>query len=146
MTREYISVIWPTGYTYRDEILRRYKMLPQVKSISAFTEKDLLTPEAFKEFIFEIYKNDDLSREILEYKTGLMMKNEHFICSSFSFVIESEIDEETLDESVLAIKTSTRNIIAEKMTDYYYDILFHVSDVKQETEYISFVIKKYDFR
>jgi len=143
MTREYIAVIWPTGYKYRDEILQRYKMQPRVKCVSEFMEKDFRTPEAFKEFIFEIYKNDDLSREILEYKTGLMMKSEHFICSSFTFVIESEIDEETLDESVLAIKTDTRNIIAEKMTDYYYDILFHVSDVKREAEYIKTVLKQY---
>jgi len=144
MTREYVSVIWPTGYKYRDEIRQRYESEARVKAVSDFSEKDLVTPEKFKEFIFEIYKNDDLSREILEYKTGLMMKNEHFICSSFTFNIESDVEEDVLDESVLAIKTNTRNFIAEKMTDYYYDILFHVSDVKRETEYIKTVLKQYE--
>ncbi|MBQ8830434.1 MAG: hypothetical protein IJ017_02405 [Oscillospiraceae bacterium] len=75
--------------------------------------------EAFKEFIFDIYKNDDLSRDILEYKTGLMMKNDHFICSVFTFSIDSDVCETELDESVLSMKTETRNIIAAKMTDYY---------------------------
>lgn len=144
MTREYIAVVWPTGYEYRDEIRSRYEENTRVKSVSTFFESDMVTPHRFKEFIFEIYKNDDLSREILEYKTGLMMKNEHFICSSFTFAIESVVDENAVDESVLAIKTDARNMIAAKMADYYYDVLFHVSDVKSEAEYIKTVLKKFN--
>ena len=143
MLRNYIAVIWPTGYKYRDEIWEQYKVCPRVESISSFYEKEFPSGEAFKEFIFDIYKNDDLSREILEYKTGIMMKSDRFICSVFTFSIDSDVDETVLDESVLAMKTNTRNIVAAKMTDYYYDILFHVTDVKSEVEYMKTVLEKY---
>ena len=143
MPREYIAIIWPTGYKYRDEIKTKYETCARVKSVSDFYEKEFPDGEAFKEFIFDIYKNDDLSRDILEYKTGLMMKNEHFICSAFTFFIDSEVEESALDETVLAMKTETRNVIASKMTDYYYDILFHVTDVKHEVDYVKTVLGKY---
>lgn len=146
MIREYIAVIWPTGYKYRDEIRSRYENSHAVKQISAFSEKKFPNGEAFREFIFDIYKNDDLSREILEYKTGLMMKSDHFICSVFSFTAESGVDENTLDEDILNMKTETRNVIAAKMDDYYYDILFHVTDVKHEVDYVKSVLCEYGIK
>ena len=75
-----------------------------------------------------------------------MMKNEHFICSVFSFEAESDFDENTLDPAVLGIKTEIRNIIAAKMDNYYYDILFHVTDVKSEVDYMKTVLEKYDIK
>ena len=144
MLRNYIAVIWPTGYKYRDEIVCEYRSNPRVKCVSDFYEKEFPNADAFKEFIFDIYKNDDLSRDILEYKTGLMMKNDHFICSVFTFAAESDVDENIVDETVLAMKTNTRNIIAAKMTDYYYDILFHVTDVKREVDCMKTVLEKYE--
>lgn len=142
--REYIAVIWPTGYEYRHEIHAWYEKSERVGNISPLREKAFDTAEDFRLFIFDVYKNDDLSREILEYKTGLMMKNDHFICSVFSFLAESDIDENTLDSHILGMKTEIRNIIAAKMDNYYYDILFHVTDVKCEVDYMKTVIEKYD--
>jgi len=81
VVREYISVIWPTGYQYRDEICELYMAEKNILSVSKFAEKSFPDAKAFQKFIFDIYERDDLSREILEYKTGLMMKNDHFICS-----------------------------------------------------------------
>ena len=143
MVREYISVIWPTGYKYRDEIRELYTSENKILSVSDFTEKHFPDAKAFQKFIFDIYERDDLSREILEYKTGLMMENDHFICSVLRFCAESEVSDDITDESILSIKTKIRNVIAAKMDNYYYDILFHVTDTKSEAEYMAIVLHNY---
>lgn len=143
MVREYISVIWPTGYKYRDEIRRLYMAENNILSVSDFAEKSFPDAKAFQKFIFDIYEHDDLSREILEYKTGLMMENDHFICSVFGFCAESDVFDDKTDEKILRIKTEIRNTIAAKMDNYYYDILFHVTDTKSEADYMRTVLNKY---
>ncbi|MBQ8830435.1 MAG: hypothetical protein IJ017_02410 [Oscillospiraceae bacterium] len=40
MLREYIAVIWPTGYKYRDEIAHQYRSNSRVKCVSDFYEKE----------------------------------------------------------------------------------------------------------
>jgi len=144
MIRNYIAIIWPTGYRYKEEIHEHYKADVGVNCVSDMQMKKFDCEQDFKDFIFGIYEQDDLSRDILVYKTDLMLRSENLWCIIFSFKCDSVVSDKYTDETVLQMKTDVRKQIAAKMKDYYYDILFHVTDTKAEFEYVSSFLLNYD--
>lgn len=94
-------------------------------------------------FINDVYKKDDLPREILAYKTELMLRLEELNCGAFCFSYNSDVIESRIDRTVLDVKTNIRKLIASKMENYYYDILFHVTDTADEYEFIRSVLPRY---
>jgi hypothetical protein len=145
MARKYLAVIWPTGYGYRDEIFAHYSCQNKASQPSGITTKEFGGAEDFMRFIYDVYAKDDLSKEILAHKTKIMVRREPLSCAAFSFSYESDVPENRVAEAVLAIKTNARQLIAQKMEDYYYDILFHVTDTNAEYDYLRRVLKQYGF-
>lgn len=142
--RKYIAVIWPTGFAYRDEIRKFYVSQDMVTRVSDFAVKRFSTPGDFMNFIYAVYEKDDLSREILKYKSHLMVEMNELDCAVFSFSVVSDVEESVTDDAVLSIKTQIREIIAAKMDNYYYDILVHVTDTCAEYDNITSVMARYD--
>lgn len=141
--REYIVTIWPTGYEYKNEIYDFYKAVQEISMLSEMKTVTFDTSEKFLEFIYKVYERDSLSREILRYKSNLMINAKQLKCAIFKFIFDSKVEENELDESVLNIKTEIRKIISAKMDNYYYDNLLHVTDVKTEFEYLLYVMTQY---
>ncbi|MDR1821973.1 MAG: hypothetical protein LBQ91_06005 [Oscillospiraceae bacterium] len=143
ITRDYIAVVWPTGYDYRAEIYAQYAAHSETSGLSEIVTKTFGSPADFMSFIYDVYKNDDLSREILAHKTKIMVRLPQLRCAVFSFSCSSSVSENLVDPAVLAVKTSTRELVAAKMDDYYYDILFHATDTKAELDSLSAVLARH---
>jgi hypothetical protein len=130
--RNYIVIIWPTGYDYRNEIYEYYNSHRGITNISKVITKRFENKADFMSFINDVYKNDDLPKEILVHKTKIMIQLEPLSCGVFKFSCNSSVIESQTDQAVLDIKTNIRRLIALKMENYYYDILLHVTDTKYE--------------
>lgn len=141
--REYIVTIWPTGYEYKNEIYDFYSSVKEISMLSEIKTAAFDTSGKFLEFIYKVYERDSLSREILRYKSNLMINAKQLKCAIFKFIFDSEVEDNEVDESVLNIKTEIRKIVSAKMDNYYYDNLLHVTDVKTEFDYLSYVLKQY---
>lgn len=141
MLREYIAIIWPTGYKYRREMWDFYKSNSSVARITPLHTIEFADADAFMRFIYSVYAQDELSRDILEYKTRLMIQMSRLQCAAFSFTCRSTVDAAETDPKVLGIKTAIRQLISAKMDDYYYDTLLHATDTRDEYSTIAQILR-----
>jgi len=144
LRRDYIVIIWPTGYKYKDEMYEFYRSQSELTMLTGIISKTFESAEGFMSFIYDVYKNDDLSRDILDYKSKLMVQMDELNCGVFLFSYSSNIAETDVDPKVLAIKTNIRNLVAAKMDNYYYDILIHATDTSAEYDNLLCILTEHN--
>lgn len=114
------------------------------------------TKVALKDFIYDVYETDD----ILKYKLDL--KYEHMMHSMevdnyteplyTVYVIKIQIDNPDFrlkplsglpqSRTTMRIKRNIRDMFKDKVTDYYYDIIMHLTDNQLQNDAVEEIIKR----
>lgn len=119
--------------------------------------EDITIPrEIFKKFIYDIYSTDDIKREKLDIKYNkmmnslqqdgfdeieypirilkVMMSNPDFRVKPLTGLPQSK--------TTMKMKTTIRDEYKKFITDYYYDIIMHVTDNTKQNQDVEKIIKK----
>lgn len=114
------------------------------------------TKEALKDFIYDIYETDDILKYKLDLKYEHMMHSlevDNYTEQLYTiYVIEIQIDNPDFrlkplsglpqSRTTMRIKRNIRNMFKDRITDYYYDIIMHLTDNQLQNAAVKEIIRK----
>ena len=142
--KQSISVIlWPPVQNYFEEITEKIRVLYQVGDVQDFQYTD----ETFKRIVKGIYYIDDIAdwkiNKKIEYMSGFEPKKVRVMqlyldCPGFR---RKASNQNTLSREGEKIKSIIRKCYAEKIDNYFYDIIIHTGDNYKQSEFINQLFK-----
>lgn len=154
--RPYFCIIWPPARDYYQDIEREISNFEEgVHVIKSYPIT--LNKEKFKTFIYKAYETDDILRYKLDLKFEHIMqslKSDNYSSNYYTFyVIELQIDNPDFrlkpitalpqSKTTMRLKQRIRDSFKEKITDYYYDIIMHLTDNQIQNDAIEDIISKF---
>ena len=140
-----IGILWNSMNEYRDEAIEYIKKYSIIEEIIIL---DLC--KNFEKFIRDIYYSESLRTGFIDYKVSIMNDkyDTNTICILFLDVFNSEkiyIERKNkfLYKSVYELKQSIRNIYKDKIKNYSYDNIYHMTDDENEYVLTKNIINKY---
>lgn len=153
--KPYYCILWTPARCQFDNIANYLEKIEDGVHIINM-EKVSFTSETLRKFIYDIYETDD----IMKYKLDL--KYQHMILSleadNYSeplfkiCVIELKFDNPDFrlkplsglpqSRATMRVKKKIRELFKEKITDYYYDIIMHLTDNQIQNDDVKEIISK----
>lgn len=152
--KPYYCILWtPARYQFNNIINCLEKVEEGVHIINM--EKVSLTSEDLKKFIYDIYETDDIMKYKLDLKYQHMMLSleaDNYSEQLFEIcVIELKFDNPDFrlkplsglpqSKATMRVKKKIRDLFKDKITDYYYDIIMHLTDNQIQNDDVKKIIK-----
>lgn len=127
------------------------------KGVQVIGESNLvLSRDSFKNFIYDIYATDDIRIEKLNLKYKYLMNSlmvDRFKENNLPLkVLKVKVDNPDFrmktftglpqSKTTMRIKKSIRNDFADRITEYYYDIIMHMTDNTIQNQDVEKILKK----
>ena len=153
--KEYFCILWPPARQQYDSIENEIKNLgPGLK----ITTKDTLTlsKEQLKDFIYAIYATDDISKYKLDLKYNHILSSlesdnyegKDYTVDIIKLMLENpdfklkHLSGQPQSKQTINIKKDIRAKYCDKVTDYYYDIIMHVTDNQKQNDEVEKIVQK----
>lgn len=140
----FMGIIWGPAFKYKDEIL---------KDTGGFSKKmlslDLQLDEKYSDFVYDMYEYEDMPKWKIDKKL------EHMHANNNSQINVSFYDIDTTEEfyhpykhcfvykNVEGMKMYIREKYKDKVDDYFFDTVFHLTDNKIELNHSVEVLSNY---
>ena len=151
--KPYYCILWTPARNQFDNIVNYLEFTEDgIHIIHEY--KMQFTKEALKKFIYDVYETDDIMRYKLDLKYQHIMsslesdnygKELYTIC-----VIETKIDNPDFrlkplsglpqSRTTMRIKRKIRDMFKTEITDYYYDIIIHLTDNQLQNDAVREII------
>lgn len=153
--KPYYCILWsPARYQFRNIVNFLETVENGVHIIREFEMQ--FTSEVLKKFIYDIYETDDIMRYKLDLKYQHMMYSleaDNYNKELFTiYVIEMKFDNPDFrlkplsglpqSRATMRVKKKIREMFKEKITDYYYDIIMHLTDNQLQNDAVEEIIRK----
>lgn len=151
----YYCILWSPARTLFNQIENDINEMEN--GIKIVSSEDLnITKECFKKFIYDIYSTDDIKKEKLDLKYCKMINS----LNSDSFneieypikILKIHMDNPNFrvkpltglpqSKTTMEIKTFIRDKYKKFVSDYYYDIIMHVTDNTRQNQDVDNIIRK----
>lgn len=153
--KPYYCLLWPPARNYYDEI---EKSITKVESgIDILSSENITIPSKnIKEFIYDVYSTDDIQKYKLDLKYDHMMQSlrkDNYNSLDYNIrVMEISFDNPDFrlkplsgfpqSKKTMRLKKQIRSDYCDLITDYYYDIIMHITDNEKQNEEVKKLIKK----
>ncbi len=140
----FIGIIWGPAYKYKNEILQDSH--DYAKQLVSF---DLKLDEAYSDFVYDMYKYEDMPKWKIEKKLEHMhSENNSTINVSFYDIDTTEVfyhqyKKYYVYKNVEGMKMYIREKYKDKVDDYFFDTIFHLTDNDAELLHSINVLKSY---
>ena len=137
----YYSIFWPPA---RNIFEKLEEELPKVEEGISVVDKEIikLPRDTFKIFMYDVYNTDDIAKYKLDLKYQYLMNSlnkDSFKDDTLPFVVvRTKLDNPDFkmkaltglpqSKATMRIKKQIRNDNSSLITDYYYDIIMHMTD------------------
>lgn len=151
--KPYICILWPPARHKYYEIENTVKMVEE--GVHIVEQIPLtFTREALKDFIYEVYETDDIQKYKLDLKYEHMMKSldaDNYPDKDYTIhIIKVIIDNPDFrlkplsglpqSKTTMRLKKQIREMFKEMITDYYYDIIMHLTDNQLQNDAVEEII------
>lgn len=152
--KPYFCILWSPARFQFDNIVKSLEKTEEGVHIRSHFKMQL-TKTALKKFIYNVYETDDIMKYKLDLKYAHMMQSMeadnykeklYTIC-----IIELQIDNPDFrlkplsglpqSKTTMRVKKQIRNMFKDKVTDYYYDIIMHLTDNQIQNDAVDEIIK-----
>jgi len=147
MNYNFSGFIWAPAIIFTDEILEYInKTLPLLH----YYTYDFKNNETFEKSILDIYTTDDIDPNKVKNVKLKSMRNYPLNYTYFKFYIanpnfrKKQATGNNISRVVEDIKKKIRILYKNKIKNYIYDIIIHISDNYQQTKDIDIIMKKYE--
>lgn len=140
----FVGIIWNPAYKFKDEIDDIFSKYSKVLHSVELDLKDDYTP-----FVYDIYSEEDTAKWKIDKKVEHMREVEDKKIK----VVFFEIDTSTqyfhdrkncfVYTNVENMKKEVRDTYKDKIDNYFFDIIFHLTDNQKELDYTVKVLDKY---
>lgn len=151
----YYCILWPPARHIFDKITGEIERVEKGISIVDSTEF-ALDREIFKKFMYDVYNTDDIAPFKLDLKYKYLMESldkDNFNDSKLPFVVvKTKLDNPDFkmkgltglpqSKKTMRIKKQIRKDNSELITDYYYDIIMHMTDNTIQNRDLEKILKK----
>lgn len=156
--KSYFCILWPPAHNLFDEIKEE---IPKVEvGISLSNSKVLYLNNAdLKQFIYDVYKTDDIRLEKLNLKYQYMINS---ISKDFNLkdpypvdIMKIKLDNPDFrvkpltglpqSKQTMRLKTYIRDKYQKDILEYHYDIMMHITDNTKQNEDVLKVLKKLNY-
>lgn len=151
----YYCLFWPPA---RNIFNTLSESVERVESgVKLLTKERIFLPRhTFKNFIYDVYRTDDIRLEKLNMKYNYLMNSLHkdnYQKENFPVeVLQVKIDNPDFrmktftglpqSKTTMRIKKALRNNFNAEITEYYYDILMHMTDNSIQNEDVAKILKR----
>lgn len=151
--KPYICILWPPARNQYSEI---ENTIEKVEAGVHIMEKIPLTftKDNLKKFIYDVYETDDIMKYKLDLKYEHIMKSletDGYTDEYYTIhIIKVKIDNPDFrlkplsglpqSKTTMRIKKCIREMFREKVTDYYYDIIMHLTDNQLQNDAVEEII------
>lgn len=154
-TKPYYCLLWSPARNYFDEIEREIKLVEP--GIDVISSEDLSVPNyKFKNFIYDVYSTDDIQKNKLDLKYDHMinsLKKDNYNLNNYNIkVLKMLLDKPDFrlkplsglpqSKKTMRIKKKIRGDYSNLITDYYYDIIMHITDNEKQNSEVAKLVKK----
>lgn len=151
--KPYICILWPPARHKYCEIENTIEMVEE--GVHIVEQIPLtFTREALKDFIYAVYETDDIQKYKLDLKYEHIMKSldaDNYTDKYYTIhVIKVIIDNPDFrlkplsglpqSRTTMRIKKRIREMFKEMVTDYYYDIIMHLTDNQLQNDAVEEII------
>lgn len=154
--KAYFCILWPPSRFQYTSIANNIELVENsVKILQQFTLQ--LKEDELKKFIYDVYETDDITKCRLDLKYEHILKslavdgyNEEFYTV---YIIKLKINNPDFrlkplsglpqSRTTMRIKKYIREIFKDQITDYYYDIIMHMSDNQFQNDAIETIIAEF---
>lgn len=156
MRKPYFCILWTPARKYFDNISKC--IANGFEGVHLLSKKDIyISTENFKKFIYDVYNTDDISTEKLNLKYNHLIKSlmaddycndNGYIISVLQILIDNPdfrmkpISGLPQSKTTMKIKREIRNQFMDKISEYYWDIIIHITDNQKQNDEIQKILKK----
>lgn len=153
--KPYYCIFWPPARNIFDSLGSAVEKVEN--GIQIIDSKTLSLPcSSFKNFIYDVYATDDIRIEKLNLKYQYLMNSlalDHFKKQELPLqVLKIKINNPDFrmktftglpqSKTTMRIKKKIRNDFSEQITEYYYDIIMHMTDNTIQNEDVEKILKR----
>lgn len=153
--KPYYCLLWPPARNHYEDIENDIKNVEN--GIEMVQSDNLLLPKSkIKDFIYNVYSTDDIQKYKLDLKYNHIInsleKDDYYPDSYNIKVIKMMLDNPDFrlkplsglpqSKKTMRIKKKVRGDYCDAITDYYYDIIMHITDNEKQNKEINKLIKK----
>lgn len=153
--KSYYCILWPPSRKLFDIIEKKLKSEDQITEICS-SQIMYISKTEFKKFIYDVYLTDDIKKEKLDIKYDrimnsmfkdnyfpdmypikvmkIIMKNPNFRVKPITGLPQSK--------TTMQLKTNIRDKYQCLITDYYYDIMMHMTDNTIQNNDVEKILKR----
>lgn len=153
--KPYICILWPPAYQLFELIENEITNIEAGISIPK-REKMNLYNDSLKQFIYDVYKTDDIRLEKLnlkyQYMVNSMNKNPYLKEPYPIDIMNIKINNPDFrvkpltglpqSKTTMRLKTYIRDKYQKYVLDYHYDIMMHITDNTKQNDDVKKIIKK----
>lgn len=150
----YYCILWTPSRNLFDEIENKIKKMSEDVKISYSTDVGI-EKSKFKEFVYDIYSTDDIKKEKLDMKFNAILnslqKDKYDLDKYFIRILKLDLKYPDFrvkpltglpqSKETMRIKSLIRDEFKKYITDYYYDIIMHVTDNSKQNEDVAKILK-----
>ena len=152
--KPYFCILWPPARFQFANIVNCLEDTQEgIHIVNQFEMQ--FTRGALKKFIYDVYETDDIMKYKLDLKYQHMMNSmdtDNYAEKLYMiYVIELQIDNPDFrlkplsglpqSRTTMRIKKKIRDMFKDKVTDYYYDIIMHLTDNQLQNDAVEEIIK-----
>lgn len=143
----FIGILWNGDKRFSLDMLQDLMKISSINSVELYD-----IGEQYRGFVEDCYEFEKDNTEIAEYlvtKTERLISYENSSIISFAVQINNPVYDYDMEterfkcRQISMIKKQIREKYKSYIEDYFFDVLIHISDIHEETEHISKVLKKY---
>lgn len=153
--KSYFCILWPPARFQYNSIESRIGEVEEgIQIVQQFTLQ--LKRQELKKFIYDVYETDDIMKYKLDLKYEHIMRsmNTDGYSEEFYIVYIMKLKIENPDfrlkplsglpqsRTTMRLKKKIRDMFKDKVTDYYYDIIMHLTDNQLQNDAIEEIIKE----
>lgn len=153
--KSYFCILWSPARNLFSQITNCLETIESGVNIKEQFEMQF-TKDALKDFIYNIYETDDIMKFKLDLKYEhmmLSMESDNYTETLYRvYVIKIQIDNPDFrlkplsglpqSRTTMRIKKNIRNLFKDKVTDYYYDIIMHLTDNQLQNDAVEEIIQR----
>ena len=138
------GIVWGPAVKYGIEMNENFEKYVRLLYTFGLDLKD-----DYNHFVYDIYNEEDTPRWKVDKKVEMMKKAQETRVKIVFFDIDTtnqyyhDRKKCNVFTNVEKMKETTRNNYMDKIDDYFFDIIFHLTDNEKELTYTSDVILKY---
>lgn len=159
LNKPYYMILWPPAYNIFDKIEKEIELVEDGIKI-LYSDLFTLTFSEFKDFLYEIYKNDDIEKYKIDkkyngiinscVKSGISLDK---MCIKILKVLLLYPDYKIKvfngnprSKTTMRIKKKIRDDNKDFIVDYYYDNIIHTTDNIHQNIQVDKIIKKLTYK